>query len=150
MKINLAEILKTLGLPILLTGILASVLLMFGISLDHVLDIAGSMLGLQALFAIAIDLLKTAGLVKAEQAPYWSAGFNLAAVGGISIALGLSPDFNFPALDTQFSAIAQIATLVITFLAQFKGTQSAHNFLVRGLGQQQFQLTSPTSKDGDG
>jgi hypothetical protein len=135
------KILFTLGLPVALAALFGAVLLMFGIELDLVLKIAGSMLGLQALFAVIIDILKKTGQVLDNTAQWWSAAFNLAAIVGVSVALILDPAFDFPKWDSIFSAIAQIIALGVAIVSQFVGTQQIHFFLTRGIGLRKLSFT---------
>ena len=131
---KLETIWKTLGLPVLLTGVFAAVLAVFGVDLAKVVVIAGSMLGLQLLISVAIDLLKTSGIVDDGTAGKWSAALNLIALFGISVLIGLYPTFDFTAADAQLLDIARFAALVLTYIVQIKGTQSIHYFTSTTLG----------------
>ncbi len=134
MKINLEEIWKTLGWPVGLTVVFAAILGLFGVSLDTVLAIAGSMIGAQLLISLLIDVLKWAGVVNDGTAGKWSAVLNLVGIVGIAVALGLYPNFDFPALDASLVVIAQFASLIFGFIVQLAGTKRVHQFMVRGLG----------------
>ena len=137
---KLETIWKNLGLPVLLTGVFSAVLLLFGIELGQVLVIAGSMFGLQLLISVAVDLLKEAGVVDYGMAGKWSAVFNLFALFGISVLIGLYPGFDFPAIDAQLMDIARFAGLLLAYLVQIKGTQSLHYFNTVTLGIKAFDL----------
>ncbi len=142
MKFDLENTLKTLGWPLGLIAVFSSVLLLFGMQLDTVLTIAGSMLGAQALISLLIDVLKYAGAVRDGNAGKWSAGLNLLGLAGIAIALGLNPNFNFPKLDAQFVIIAQFGTLLFGYIVQIAGTYNVHKFVTQGLGVQRFSCTT--------
>lgn len=134
MKLDLEAILKTLGWPLGLIAVFSSVLLLFGVQLDTVLTIAGSMLGAQALISFLIDVLKWAGVVKDNTAGIWSAAFNLLGIAGIAVALGLYPSFDFPKLDAQLLIIAQFGALVFGYIIQIAGTKHIHKLFTTGLG----------------
>ncbi len=134
MKFDLQNTLKTLGWPIGLITVFSSVLLLFGVQLDTVLAIAGSMLGAQALISLLIDVLKYVGAISYGNAGKWSAGLNLLGLAGIAVALGLYPTFDFPKLDAQLVIIAQFGTLIFGYIVQVAGTRQIHKFTTRGLG----------------
>ncbi len=142
MKFDLENALKTLGWPLGLTAVFSSVLLLFGVQLDVVLTIAGSMLGAQALISLLIDVLKYVGVIGDGNAGTWSAGLNLLGLAGIAVALGLNPAFNFPKLDAQLVIIAQFGTLLFGYVVQMAGTYNVHKFVTRGLGVQRFSATA--------
>lgn len=135
---KLETIWKNLGLPVLLTGVFASVLAVFGVSLDHVLVIAGSMFGLQLLISVAVDFLKVAGVVDVGTAGKWSAVFNLISLFGISVLIGIYPAVDFAGIDAQLLDIARFAALLLTYLVQIKGTQTLHYFTSQTLGIKAF------------
>lgn len=134
MKVDLGDILKSLGLPIGLIAVFSAVLLLFGINLETVLSIAGSMVGLQLLLSVLIDVLKWAGVVKDDTAGIWSAGFNLAALGVIATIFYYNPALDFPQIDAQLATIAKFLALILGYIIQMIGTKGAHQFIVRGLG----------------
>lgn len=142
MKVDLNEILKTLGWSLGLVAVFSSVLSLFGVSLDQVLAIAGAMVGAQALISLAVDVLKWAGVIANGSAGKWSAAFNLIGLAGIAVGLGLYPSFDFPKLDASFVVIAQFASLLFGYIVQVVGTKRVHQFTVRGLGVRAFSHAS--------
>ncbi len=144
MKFDLGNALKTLGWPLGLTAVFSSVLLLFGVQLDTVLTIAGSMLGAQALISLLIDVLKYVDVIGDGNAGKWSAGLNLLGLAGIAVALGLYPSFNFPKLDAQLVVIAQFGSLLFGYIVQIAGTRLAHRFITRGLGIRMLSYTLHT------
>lgn len=141
MKFDLENALKTLSWPLGLIAVFSSVLLLFGVQLDAVLTIAGSMLGAQALISLLIDVLKYVGVIRDGSAGKWSAGLNLVGLAGIAVALGLYPSFDFPKLDAQFVVIAQFGSLLFGYIIQIAGTQHVHKFFTHGLGAWRFSYT---------
>ena len=138
MKVDIESALKTLGLPVGLVAVFAAVLSLFGVSLDVVSRIAASMVGLQLLIGLLIDVLKWAGVVTDGTAGRWSAALNLLGVAGVAVALGISPTFDFGTLDARFVVVAQFAGLLFAYVVQVAGTKSAHGLLVDGLGIRAF------------
>jgi hypothetical protein len=141
MKFDLETILKTLGWPLGLVVVFSAVLSLFGVQLDIVLAIAGSMLGAQALIGLLVDVLKWAGVIGDGNAGKWSAALNLVGLAGIAVALGLYPSFDFPKLDAQLVIIAQFGSLIFGYIIQVAGTKHIHRTLVRGFGLAVFSNT---------
>ena len=134
MKFDLAQILKALGWPLGLVAILSAVLALFGVSLDQVLAVAITLVGLWALLSVLINVLKVTGVVDDGTAGKWSAVFNLIALGVIAYILGVNPAFDFVALDARLQVIAQFGTLVLTYLINVMGTRAANQVQVKGMG----------------
>lgn len=141
MKFDLENALKSLGWPLGLVAVFSSVLLLFGVQLDLVLTIAGSMLGAQALISLLIDVLKYVGVISDGNAGKWSAGLNLVGLAGIAVALGLYPTFDFPKLDASLVIIAQFGSLIFGYIVQIAGTKHMHKFVTHGLGVWRFSYT---------
>lgn len=141
MKINLQELLSALGLPVGLVAVISAVLALFGIELDAVLTIAGSMLGAMVLIGLLVDVLKWAGVVTDGNAGKWSAGFNLALIAIIAVILYIDPGFDFPALDAQLEVVAKFLSLLLGYIVQLAGTKSAHRVWTRGLGMRAFSYS---------
>ena len=141
MKIDLVEILKTLGLPVGLVAVLAAVLLLFGVALDHVIAVAESLVGLWALLSVLINVLKFVGVVDDGTSGKWSAALNLGVLVVIAVILSSNPDFNFPALDVQLQTFAQFGVLILTYLINMLGTKAAHQVQVKGLGIKAFTFS---------
>jgi len=133
MKINLESLLKALGWPLGLTSVFAAVLALFGVELNIVLVIAGSMLGAQALIGLLVDVLKWTGV------GVWSAAFHLLGLGGIAAGLYFNPAFDFPALDVQLQTIYQFLMLIFGYIiVQVAGSKRFHQATVNGLGLRVF------------
>jgi len=138
MKVDLESALKSLGLPFGLVAVCAAVLALFGVALEVVVNVASSMVGLQVLIGLLIDVLKWAGVVKDGTAGQWSAALNLLGLAGIAVALGISPAFDFGTLDARFIVVGQFAALLFAYVVQVVGTKSVHSLLVEGLGIRAF------------
>lgn len=142
MKLDLEKIFVALAWPVGLTLVFSSVLALFGVSLDMVLIVGGSMIGVQLLIGLAVDVLKWAGVVNDGTAGKWSAAFNLVAIGFISIVLGLNPLFDFAKLDAQLIDIAKFLTLIFGYVVQIAGAKRVHQFFAYGLGLKAFRSSS--------
>jgi hypothetical protein len=139
MKIDMLSLFKTLGWPVGLVTVLAAVLSLFGVSLEQVLVIAGSLIGLWAVISLVINVLKVVGVVDDGTSGKWSAAFNLLGVLGIAAILAAKPAFDFPALDAQLQIIAQFGLLLLTFVTDMLGTQAMHKLQVNNLGIRAFK-----------
>lgn len=141
MKLNLEDILKGLGWPLGLVAVFSAVMALFGVALDTALIIAAAMFGAQALISVLIDILKWAGAIVEGDAGKWSAVLNLLGICGIAVALGLYPDFDFPALDGQLMVVAQFISLIFGYIVQMVSTKRMHQFWAYGLGIRAFSNT---------
>lgn len=142
MKFDIQKIFVSLALPVGLIAVFAAVLTYFGVSLDIVIAIAESMIGLQLLFSLGIDVLKWAGVVNDGTAGKWSALFNLSGIVLIAIALVWNPLFDFTKLDAQLIDVAKFFTLAFTYIVQIIGTKWIHQFTTKGLGVKAFSKSS--------
>lgn len=136
--IDIVSILKTLGWPIGLVTVLGAVLTLFGVSLDQVLVLAGSLVGLWAVFSLIGDILKIVGVVDPGTAGKWSAVFNLIGVIGIAFVLASDPTFDFIALDAKLKIIAEFGSMFLVFIVNMIGTQAMHKMMVKDLGVRAF------------
>jgi hypothetical protein len=138
MKIDLEQTLKTLGWNLGLILVFSAVLSVFGVSLENVLTIAGSMVGLELLIFLGIDVLKWGGVITNGTAGIWSAVLNLCGLAVIAVTLVFNPAFDFSALDAQLVDVAKFLTLLFGYIVQFAGTKYFHQFATSGLGVKAF------------
>lgn len=141
MKIDLEKLFSTLGLNIGLIAVFSAVLLFFGISLEVVVSLASSMVGLQLLISLCINVLKWAGVITDGTAGKWSAAFNLAGIAVIAVTLGLNPAFDFAKLDAQLIDIARFGALIFGYMVQIAGTKYVHQAVTYGFGVKKFSFT---------
>lgn len=139
MKFDLEVLLKTLGLNAAWIAVFAAVLNLFGVDLNIVLGIAVTMIGLQLLISLAINVLKWAGVVNDGTAGKWSAVLNLCGLGLIAYLLASNPAFDFSKLDAQFVDIARFLNLLFGFVVQVAGTKYWHQGMAYGLGVKAFK-----------
>lgn len=138
MKIDLEKLFTAFGLNVGLIVVFAAVLNFFGVSLEVVVTLASSMVGLQLLISLCINVLKWAGVINDGAAGKWSAAFNLAGVAVIALTLGLNPLFDFAKLDAQLIDIARFGALIFGYIVQIAGTKYQHQFVTYGLGVKTF------------
>lgn len=138
MKIDLEKLFTTLGLNVGLIVVFAAVLNYFGVDLGVVVSIASSMVGLQLVISLCINVLKWAGSISDGVAGKWSAALNLVGVGIIAVTLYLNPAFDFAKLDAQLVDIARFGALLFGFFVQVAGTKYVHQAVTYGLGVKAF------------
>ncbi len=141
MKINLESLFSTLGLNIGLIAVFAALLHYFGIDLNYLLTIVGSMVGLQLIISLVINVLKWGGAISDGVAGKWSAALNLCGVAVIAVVIYINPVFDFTKLDSQLVDIARFGALLFGFVVQFAGTKYVHQMVTYGLGVKQFSNT---------
>jgi tellurite resistance protein TehA-like permease len=88
-----------------------------------------SLVGISALIAALINLLKVIKVVKEGTASQWSAGLNLAAFIAL-VAFGVfRPDLAMDILDGYAGQIAMVILFILGFLTQITGSSAAHEQL---------------------
>jgi hypothetical protein len=143
MKIDLAETLKLLGLPISLVALFAAVLGLFGVSLDNILLTVEGLTGTFALIALVVNVLKWAGVVKDGTAGKWSAVGNLVVLVAVTIVFKLYPAFNFGSVDTHIAEFVKVAGIVFAYIIQIVGSKHVHFAMVHGLKIRKFSISHP-------
>lgn len=123
---KLEDILKTLGLPLALVGVIVAFLAWVGLTLDELYVVAASLIGLQLFLSFLIDVLKYVGVVNEGTSGYWSAGFNLVTLIGVAFWLKLFPTFDIHAVDSQLLELAKVLSLVFAYITQIIGTKAVH------------------------
>ena len=123
---KLEEILKTLGLPLALVGVIVAFLAWAGLTLDELYVVAASLVGLQLFLSFLIDVLKYVGVVTQGTSGRWSAVFNLVTLIGVALWLKLFPAFDIHAVDGQLLELAKVLSLVFAYITQIIGTKAVH------------------------
>lgn len=123
---DLKFIFKTLGLPLALVAVIVALLAWVGLTLDELVAVAVTLVGLQLLLSFVIDLLKYVGVVDDGTAGKWSAAFNLLTLIGAAVYLQYFPTFDIHALDDQLLNIAKLLIYVFAFVTQMIGTKRVH------------------------
>lgn len=141
MKVDLASVLKELGLPVALLALFAAVLGLFGIQLDLILTIVQGLAGTFTLLALLINVLKYAGVITDGTAGKWSATANLLVVIGVAMLFKLYPQFDFAGMDAHLGEFARVAGIVFAYILQLIGTKSVHRALAYGMNIRAFSYS---------
>ena len=142
MRIDLQETFKQLGLPIVLVAFFGALLDLFGVSLNNILLMLEGLSGTFALVALAINVLKWAGVVNDGTAGKWSAGANLVVLVLVTVVFKLYPQFDFGSVDQQVAEFAKVAGIVFAYIIQLVGSRQVHYALTRGLKVYAFSFSS--------
>lgn len=88
--------------------------------------------GFGALIAFLVNILKTFGLVKDDQAVTWSTGLNLLGLAGLLFAGIYSPEVDLGAIDAKVGEFVQVGLVVFAYIVQLLGSKLSHA-TVRGV-----------------
>jgi uncharacterized membrane protein YczE len=134
MSEKLQELFKAIGLPVGLVAIVVAVAGFMGLPLEQALQLFGVLVGVPFVIALVIDILKQFGVVDDGTAGKWSAVLNLVVILALAVLLKFVPNFDVVSLDKQILELAKAVAIIVIYLIQLFGTQSAHRAYVRGLG----------------
>jgi hypothetical protein len=88
--------------------------------------------GFGALIAFIVNILKTFGLVKDNQAVTWSTGLNLLGLAGL-LAVGVyAPQLDVAGIDSKVAQFVQVGLVVFAYIVQLLGAKLGHT-VVRGV-----------------
>lgn len=99
--------------------------------MDDLLIQWSALAGFGALIAFIINILKTFGLVKDDQAPTWSAALNLLGLAGLLALRVYAPQVDVVSLDAQVAQFVEVGLVVFAYILQLLGSKVAHT-AVRG------------------
>lgn len=85
-----------------------------------------ALVGIAALIAVLINVLKLAGVVKDGTAQTWSAGLNLAGLVALFALRIFKPGLDLSEIDKHAAAFAEIAMVIIGYLTQLLSSKLAH------------------------
>lgn len=94
--------------------------------LTLVLTVIAGLVGLPALWALLIDILKWAGLVVDDTAGKWSAAFNLVTLIVVAVIVQFFPTVAIPNVDGKLMEIVKFMTLIFGYITQIVGTKGFH------------------------
>lgn len=140
MNQKLEELLKAIGLPVLLAAVIVSVAALLGLPLEQAYKMFGVLIGLPFVIGLIVDLLKQVGVVKPEQSGQWSAALNLVSMIGLAVLLKVLPNTDVVSWDAQLLELAKAVVLIVTWVAQLFSTKSAHLFYSKMLGIKRFSF----------
>lgn len=101
------------------------------ITVEQVLSVIAALVGVPALLALLIDILKWAGVVQDENAGKISAAFNLIALIVTAVLLQFFPKVDIATLDQALLEIVKFAALIFQYMIQITMTKAAHIFYKR-------------------
>ena len=85
-----------------------------------------ALVGVAALIAVLINVMKLVGVVKDGQAPTWSAGLNLAGLIALLVLKVVKPEFDPGEVDQQAGTLAEIGVLITGFVLQLLASKATH------------------------
>jgi hypothetical protein len=96
------------------------------INWQEILTIIGGLVGLPALWSVFIDILKLCGVVNDGNAPKWNAGFSIALVVLVAIAVNFFPNFDIAKADSLFGELSQFLAYIVALVAQVVVAKATH------------------------
>lgn len=135
---KLESIVKSLGLPLGVVAVIASVLALFGLDAESIATLTLALVGVQACVLLVIDILKWTGVVHDGAAGKWSAVFNAVIFVALVVQIEFFPSFDVEGLDAQLYEFAKAAGVVFVYVSQLAGTKS-----LRELGFKVYTFNAP-------
>ncbi len=83
--------------------------------------------GFAALIAFLVNVLKSAGLVKDDQAKNWVAGLNLLGLAGLLALRVYAPEVDVLKIDAEVSQFTEVALVVFAYVIQLLSSKAAHS-----------------------
>ncbi len=94
--------------------------------LETILTLVAGLVGWPALWALLVDVLKWAGVVRDGDAGRWAAAGNLIALLVLAGVVNFYPQFDVAAADQQAAEFAKFLALVFGYIVQIVSAKSAH------------------------
>jgi len=91
-----------------------------------------TLVGIAALIAVVINILKVVGVVKDGQAATWSTGLNLVGLAVLLLLGVFKPELDMGEVDTLAGSLANVLTVIMGFVLQLGGSKLMHS-LLRGV-----------------
>lgn len=91
-----------------------------------------SLLGVAALVAVIVNILKVFGIVKEGMAQYWAAALGLLAFVAIAVLGIFRPDLSSVFLDHAAMQIATVLVFILGFITQIAAAPLFHKALSTG------------------
>ncbi len=88
--------------------------------------------GFAAIVAIVINVLKAIGVVKDGTAGTWAAGFNLVGLITLYLLKIFAPEVDISGVDAHLSQLAEIFSLIFSYVIQNWVSQGTHKVLSNG------------------
>ncbi len=97
--------------------------------MDSLLAQYASLVGVAALIALLINVLKWFGVVTDGTAQTWSAGLNLLFLIGLFAVNLFAPEVDIAGLDARLAQLVEFAAVVWGYLLQLFGSKLAHELM---------------------
>lgn len=94
--------------------------------MDSLLVQWGTLVGVAALIAVIINVLKLAGVIQDGTAQNWSAGLNLVGLVILFVLKIVRPDIDVEEIDKQAGALAEVAVVLIGYISQLLTSKLTH------------------------
>lgn len=111
------------------------------VTVEQVLQVVAALVGVPALLALLIDVLKWAGLLPDGVAPKVSAGLNLLVLVVAAVILQFYPQVDVGGVDAALMEIVKFAALIFSYVIQIVETKSFHLFFTKVLKIEPFSHT---------
>ena len=85
-----------------------------------------ALIGMAALIAVLINLLKVANVVQEGDSVKWSAGLNLLGLVTIFLLKLWKPDLSIEMVDGTAGSVATVLTVILTYISQLGWSKLAH------------------------
>jgi hypothetical protein len=141
MQEKIVELLKAIGLPIALAGVIVSIAFALGLPLEQSFTLFGALIGLPYVIGLIVDLLKLVGVVTPGTSGQWSAALNLVSIIGLAVLLKFIPDFDVVTWDQQLLELAKAVVLIVSWIVKLFATKRAHQVYSQTLGIKSFRFT---------
>jgi hypothetical protein len=96
------------------------------VTVELVLKVLAALVGIPAVLALLIDVLKWAGVLADGDAGKVSAAFNLVALITVAVALQFFPSVNVKGIDEQLMEVVKFAALIFQYVIQIVDTKAFH------------------------
>ena len=87
------------------------------------------LVGVAALIALVINVLKTLGIVTDGTAQNWSAGLNLVCLTGLLVLQIFAPQIDVAILDAKIAGLVEVGVVVLGYVLQLLGSRVTHSIV---------------------
>ena len=99
--------------------------------MENLLAQYAGLVGVAALIALMINVLKTFEIVTDGTAQNWSAGLNLVFLTGLLVLQIWAPQVDVAELDAKIAGLVQVGVVVLGYVLQLLGSKVTHQ-IVKG------------------
>ena len=113
------------------------------VTVEVVLSVIATLIGVPAAIALLVDVLKWAGVVKPENAGKASAVLNLVALIAIIIVLELYPQIDVPSMDRRIMELVKLVALIFQYILMIAVSKTTHQALKKANAFRLYMGTAP-------